>query len=183
MAVNFYGRIFIVLTLLAPCLAMPSDAAIDSTLHAAMRSHPGTAIVMDVASGNIIAQHRIDIAAGRLAAPGSAIKPFTLLALLHSSRFDPSNRLLCRRQLTVGGHRLDCTHPDLPIPLDAADALAYSCNSYFAAAAPHLSNADLRNEFEKVGLASPTGLATHASSRDFHALIAVMLRGWRIQSF
>ena len=133
----------------------------DSALHAAMGPRPGAAIVVDIASGNVMAQHRLDIAASRLAAPGSAIKPFTLLALLHSGRFDPLNRVQCRRQLTVAGHRMDCTHPESPLPLDAADALAYSCNSYFAAAVSLLSQTDLRHEFEKAGLISDTGLAAH----------------------
>ncbi len=68
---------------------------------------------------------------------------------------------MCKRPLTIGGHRLDCGHPDTHAPLDAATALAYSCNSYFTQVATRLTPAELRNSLLKDGFASATGLAAN----------------------
>jgi penicillin-binding protein 2 len=133
--------------------------------------------VLDVASGKIQARYHLEVAARRRAAPGSAIKPLTLLALLHSGNFDPQHRILCRRTLLLGGHRLNCTHPESPTPFDAAEALAYSCNSYFAAAALRLTDGELHQEFEGAGLTSETGLASkEATGRMSRAASAEQLQ-------
>jgi len=129
-----------------------------------MAKHPGAAIVLDVSSGKLLAGYRLDVAARRLAAPGSTIKPFTLLALLHSGHFNPNAQHLCQRKVQLAGHRMDCTHPDTSVPLNAAEALAYSCNSYFSSSASHLTSDDLRKEFERAGLTSTTGLASQEAT-------------------
>src|SRR5207302_10148960 len=49
-----------------------------------------------------------DVAARRLARPGSAFKPFTLLALLQSGKLSTTESLVCRRTLHVGSHDLSC---------------------------------------------------------------------------
>jgi cell division protein FtsI/penicillin-binding protein 2 len=90
--------------------------------------------------------------------PGSAIKPFTLLALLRAKKVSGQTALMCKRALVVDGHKLDCTHPDVKQPLDAATALAYSCNSYFATVALRLTPAELRESLLKDGFGSSTGL-------------------------
>jgi cell division protein FtsI/penicillin-binding protein 2 len=122
----------------------------------AMTGHAGTAVMLDVGSGRILAHHRLDVAARRLARPGSAAKPFTLLALLAAG--SPSRALICARKLHIGARQMDCTHPPTPDPLDAIAALAYSCNYYFASLAGGLRNSDLVETFARAGLVSPTGL-------------------------
>jgi cell division protein FtsI/penicillin-binding protein 2 len=124
-----------------------------------MTGHSGTAVVLDVASGKILARSRLDIAARRVASPGSAIKPFTLQALLRSGRFDPKERVLCPRTLRIAGKEMNCSHPDISTGFDAAEALAYSCNFYFATFASQLTEEDLTQEFQRAGLLSSTGLA------------------------
>src|SRR4051812_22463502 len=47
-----------------------------------MSGRAGTAIALDVATGRIVAIYKPEVAARRLARPGSTIKPFTLAALL-----------------------------------------------------------------------------------------------------
>lgn len=133
--------------------------ALQSTVDHAMAGQSGTAVVLEVGSRRVLAQHRLDVAAQRLAAPGSAIKPFTLLALLDSGHFDPQERFYCRRKLRIAAQTMDCTHPEIPAGFDASEALAYSCNSYFAAFATHLTGENLRGEFQRAGLLSPTGIA------------------------
>ena len=124
-----------------------------------MAGRSGTAVVLDVDSGEILAQYRMDFAARRLIPPGSALKPFTLLALLESGKLDAEAAIVCKRKLRIKDKRMDCTHPPIPGPLNAATALAYSCNYYFAQAVASLADKDLTQAFIRDGLSSPTGLA------------------------
>ncbi len=125
----------------------------------AMAGRKGTAVVVDVHSGHILAASHLDVAARRLVRPGSSIKTFTLLALLESGKVDASTALVCKRPLTVGGHRLDCPHPVTPQPLDPPTALAYSCNFYFTQVGTRLTPEQLRAAFVHDGFTSITGLA------------------------
>ncbi|MGB7284718.1 MAG: penicillin-binding transpeptidase domain-containing protein [Candidatus Acidiferrum sp.] len=86
------------------------------------------------------------------------MKPFALMALLESGKLQASEKLLCRRPLWIGGVRMDCSHPASVVDLDAEEAIAYSCNSYFAEAATRLSSAELVQAFRRAGLDSPSGL-------------------------
>ena len=60
------------------------------------------------------------------------MKPFVLAALVEAGI---DARRACRRELRVASHRLDCVHGPLAAPPDGAEALAYSCNNWFAAMA------------------------------------------------
>src|SRR5271166_1580352 len=130
----------------------------------AMAGRNGSAVVLDVASGKALAAYHPETAARRPALPGSSIKPFTLLALLKYGKIDGQTTLLCRRPLTIGGHRLDCTHPRVQQPFDPATALAYSCNSYFTSVAVRLTSAELRNSFLAYGFGETSGLAANEAA-------------------
>ncbi len=153
-----------------------------------MAGSRGTAVVLAVDSGQILAAYRLKIAAQRLASPGSSIKPFTLKALLNVGKVDATSALLCKRSLNVAGHRLDCSHPQTGQPLDAATALAYSCNSYFTAMATRLTPSQLRESLINDGFARTTGMAADeaagavavASSNDELQLQAIGEWGVRI---
>src|ERR1017187_2935912 len=125
----------------------------------AMAGRSGAAVVVDVQSGKVLAAYRLDVAARRLAHPGSSLKPFTLMALLEAGKINAQTTLLCQRKLTLGGHDLDCAHPVTTQPLDPATALAYSCNSYFVNVATRLTPAQLRDSLVRDGFSSPSGLA------------------------
>ena len=124
-----------------------------------MAGSRGTAVVLAVDSGRILAAYRLEVAAQRLASPGSSIKPFTLKSLLNAGKVDAATALVCKRPLSIAGHRLDCSHPQTGQPLDAATALAYSCNSYFTSMATRLTPSQLRDSLINDGLAQATGLA------------------------
>lgn len=153
-----------------------------------MAGSRGTAVVLAVNSGQILASYRLKVAAQRLASPGSSIKPFTLKALLDTGKLDAATALVCQRQLTVAGHRLDCSHPQTGQPLDAATALAYSCNSYFTTMATRLTPSQLRESFIDDGFTHTTGIATDeavgsvalASSNDELQLQAIGEWGVRV---
>jgi cell division protein FtsI/penicillin-binding protein 2 len=135
-----------------------ADPGLQHAASRAMAGRTGSAVVIDVATGKVLAAYHPEAAARRVALPGSAIKPFTLLALLESGKVNAETTLMCKRQLTVAGHKLDCTHPDVKQPIDAATALAYSCNTYFTSMATRLTPAELRSSFLNDGFGSPSGL-------------------------
>jgi hypothetical protein len=113
---------------------------------------PSAYVLLEAATGRIAAQLAPDIRA----LPGSTVKPF-----LAATGVFP-----CRRTLAIGGHRLDCTHPPALGLIDANDALALSCNCYFAAFALTIPPAEQQHrlrDFESL-------LATTDERRQLQAL-------------
>ncbi len=125
-----------------------------------MPPHVGAIVVIEVASGHVLAARNLPLAATLRAAPGSSIKPFVLQFALEQRAISSEERHYCRRTLTIGGKRMDCTHPAAPASLSAQEALAYSCNSYFAALATRLDGAQLADYLRGLGFTSTTGLAS-----------------------
>ncbi len=137
-----------------------------SVASAARTAPEARIVVLDVASGRIVAGLRIDDAARTLAAPGSTLKPLILFQLIAAGRWNPASRVACDRKLLVGGHRLACTHPAAP-PFDAREALTWSCNSYFAAVARTLAPGELGRLIRPTGLLGTTGLAPSEAAAEF----------------
>jgi cell division protein FtsI/penicillin-binding protein 2 len=143
-----------------PAEGIARDAELQQAVDHAMAGHPGALVVVDVSSGAILASSNLQTAAHVLARPGSTVKPFVLMALLESGKVIPEERLICKRPLLIGGTRMDCTHSTNVTQLNADDAIAYSCNSYFAQVAPRLSENELVQVFRRAGVESPSGLET-----------------------
>jgi len=143
---------------LAAC-PVPGDSTLQRAADRAMAGRAGALMVMDVATGGILAAHNLDAAEQRLERPGSTLKPFVLEALLEMGKLDPNQRLLCRRKLRIGSVEMDCTHPASIRELNTEDAIAYSCNTYVATVALRLSAAELVDVFRRAGLDSPTGFS------------------------
>jgi penicillin-binding protein A len=123
-------------------------------------------VVLDLASGRLLAAHHLSDAARTLAAPGSTLKPLMLYGLVSAGKWNPENRIACNRQLVVAGHRLACSHPAAP-PFNARQALTWSCNSYFAAVARSLRPGELGNLLRPTGLLSATGLSRNEAVAEF----------------
>jgi cell division protein FtsI/penicillin-binding protein 2 len=115
-------------------------------------------LVLDIASNRLLASHHLAEAARTLAAPGSTLKPLVLFQLIGASRWNPNRRIACDRKLAIAGHRLACSHPPSP-PFDAQEALAWSCNTYFAQVARSLAPGDLGRLLRPTGLLGVTGVA------------------------
>ena len=134
----------------------------------AARLAPGARIVvLDVESGKLLAAAHLAEAARTLAAPGSTLKPLALYGLVAAGRWDPARRVACNRRLRVGGRSLACSHPAAD-PMNAEQALAWSCNSYFAAVAAALAPGELRRLVAPTGLLGQTGLAGGEAVAEFH---------------
>jgi penicillin-binding protein A len=161
----------LVAILLASWLPIVSEAlpAANPTIgeelqRAADRAGDAAVVVVDLSSAKVLAARNMKVAAGKLVRPGSTLKPFVLLELLDTGKLDAQARLFCRRPLMIGTKRMDCTHPTEISTLDAADAIAYSCNSYVSEVATRLTMGDLVQTLRRAGLDSPSGLAREEST-------------------
>jgi penicillin-binding protein 2 len=160
--VNFakaIGAIFSVLLLGGSVASQGQAVALQTEINHQMANKSGAVVVISVSSGKILAQWHLNVAAQRLEPPGSTVKPFVLMQLLEKGKINPEQHIACHRPLYVGGKRMDCTHPPGITSLDAPDAIAYSCNTYFATVATRLSPAELAEMYKHIGFTSSTGQA------------------------
>jgi stage II sporulation protein D len=155
------------LTIFAPALLLcgvtglglsAAPASWSGAIASVTRANPQARIViLDIATDRL-ASSNLNQAARTLAAPGSTLKPIALYQLIAAGRWNPERRLACTRKLTVAGRSLSCSHPASD-PMDARQALAWSCNTYFAAVAATLNPGELRSVLAPSGLLSQTGLS------------------------
>jgi cell division protein FtsI/penicillin-binding protein 2 len=118
---------------------------------------PGTALLVDVRTRRLIAVHAPDLAAGLLAPPGSAIKPFTIEALMLAGKLRAGDAFPCPGKLEIGGRSFACSHPVVAAPMEVRTALAYSCNCFVAHFAERFAPGELAAHLLRSGLASPSG--------------------------
>jgi len=162
--VNSLGHLFILVVALGwvlPGLAQPANVSrLQKQMAESMAGRPGAVVALNAETGKIIAELNITVAAQRLELPGSTVKPFVLMELLRSGKVEPTKRVACHRPLYIGGHRIDCTHSPDVATLDAPDAIAYSCNTYFSTVALRMTAGELAETFHRAGFTSLTGLAS-----------------------
>ncbi len=84
------------------------------------------------------------------------MKVITLAAALEQGALDANTRTLCRRSITVDGRALTCVHPDYHRAIGPVEALAHSCNTYFATVARRLPRSALDDMLVRVGLGPTT---------------------------
>jgi membrane peptidoglycan carboxypeptidase len=140
-----------------PTLAEDLQGAVDK---AATRT--AAIVVVDVTSASVLASRNMDVAAHRLARPGSTLKPFVLMELLETGKLEATTRVLCRHTLTIGTRRMDCSHP-VAIAKPAA-AIAYSCNTYVSSVATRLTGVELSQLLRRAGLDSRSSLMPDEST-------------------
>lgn len=116
------------------------------------------ALLLDIADRRLLSVSNPELARRWLAAPGSAIKPFTLLALLESGKLTSAEQYPCPRRLVLNSHSLNCSHPDSPLPMNVSRAIAYSCNCAVAHFSERFEPGELPSFLQRMGLASATGL-------------------------
>src|SRR6185295_18884280 len=138
------------------------EAAIDSALQdaarAALPGREGTIIVMDARTGRIRAIVNPEAAYSRALMPGSAIKPFTTLAALRAGLIDEDSRTVCPGRFTGLSFSLPCVHADHLPPFTPSQAIAYSCNYYFATLGQRLGRENLIETLRPFGFGQVTGL-------------------------
>jgi penicillin-binding protein 2 len=104
------------------------QAALTDTL----QNTSAIATILHQQSGRVLATHgNTDFAD----TPGSILKPLLLFAALQQNLIAPTATVFCRRDFRIGGQSYPCTHPQSNIAFTAQEALAYSCNTWFASLA------------------------------------------------
>jgi cell division protein FtsI/penicillin-binding protein 2 len=115
-------------------LTLTAETPLQTALSSALRSTPAIGVLVDVNSGRLLAT--VNGEGAQLSTPGSILKPLFLTAALEQTT------VFCRRSLYITDQsrtwNMACTHPQTNVALAAKEALAYSCNRYFAELADRL---------------------------------------------
>jgi len=135
------------------------DAALQDAAAAALENREGTIIVMDAQTGRVRALVNSQLAYEQALMPGSAIKPFTALAALRAELFDENSRTVCPGRFTGLNFSLPCVHANHLPPFSPAQALAYSCNYYFATAGQRLGRDQLVATLREFDFGQATGIS------------------------
>jgi len=139
------------------------DAALQDAATTALANREGTIIVMDPRSGRVRAIVNSETAYSQALMPGSAIKPFTALAALRAGLIDQDSRTVCPGRFTGLSFSLPCVHADHLPPFNPAQAIAYSCNYYFATLGQRLGRDQLVATLREFDFGEPTGVADSES--------------------
>jgi membrane peptidoglycan carboxypeptidase len=138
------------------------DLVLQDAATAALGQREGTIIVMDAQTGRIRALVNPKTAFAEAAMPGSTMKPFTALAALRAGLIDQDSRTVCPGRFTGLDFSLACVHADHLPPFTPSQAIAYSCNYYFATLGQRLGREDLIQTLRSFGfgqLAAPGEVA------------------------
>jgi stage II sporulation protein D len=132
---------------------------------------------MDAQTGRVRSVVNPKLAFEQAFAPGSAIKPFTALAALRGGVIEKDTRMRCREKYKPEERVDTCAHPRNLAPFTPAEALAYSCNYYFAKAGEQLEEDSVSNMLTELGFGQTTGID------DEHESAGVVARGrWQRES-
>ncbi len=124
----------------------------------ALGDREGVVIVIDPQTGRLRAVVNPRLAFEQNFPPGSAIKPFTAFAALRSGLVEPGMRHVCRSRYSDAGFQIVCSHPKNNLAFDLAQALAYSCNDYFARVGERLSEGSFNATLNGFGFGIRTGV-------------------------
>jgi SpoIID/LytB domain protein len=78
---------------------------------------------------------------------------------MRSGLIDSHSAIRCAGQYATKEFQVVCSHPKSEAPFDLPQALAYSCNYYFARTAERLSNGVLQSTLAGFGFGARTGIA------------------------
>jgi len=165
------------ITIKAPENNADQDTQLQAIAASALGTREGTVIVLDPQSGRVRAVVNPSLAFQSAFPPGSTIKPFTTLAALRSGIITRDTLMRCR-----GKHKSEdvvdaCSHPPHLDPFNPADAIAYSCNYYFATVGERLHEGDFARVLSDFGFGHATGIDAEEEST------GVLARGrWQAES-
>jgi stage II sporulation protein D len=135
------------------------DASLQNAAASALVNRDGTIIVMDAQTGRVRAIVNPKLAYAQALMPGSALKPFTALAALRAKLIDESSRTACPGRFTGLNFSLPCVHANHLPPFSPSQAIAYSCNYYFAAAGQRLGRDRLVATLREFDFGQTTGIS------------------------
>ena len=138
--------------------AAEEDKRLQHAAESALGQRDGSIVVIDVQTGRIRAIVNPQLAFQHAFPPGSTIKPFTALAALQTGVIDSNSRTKCHEHYRRKGVNAVCSHERKLPPLNTPEAIAYSCNYYFATVGEQLKEDDLTRTLSEFGFGRPTGI-------------------------
>jgi cell division protein FtsI/penicillin-binding protein 2 len=124
--------------------------SLQTSLNRGLHRSSASAVVVAVNSGKPLASYRLAAAPPR--EPGSTLKPLFAAVAIKSGTVTARTEVACPGILTIGQHNLRCSHPRAITIFDLQHAIAYSCNSWFAQLAAHMSAGQLDDGLRSYGL-------------------------------
>src|SRR5262249_58363623 len=103
------------------------------------------------------------------------IKSFTALAGMNAGVIDVESPTLCRGRFSGESIDVVCSHPKSRTPFNLAQALAYSCNYFFATMSGRLSFDSFKATLASAGFGARTGVNANGESSG-----ARPRRQWRV---
>jgi stage II sporulation protein D len=116
----------------SPLTEDEADALLQRAAQSALGGRDGLVLVMDAQTGRVRAAVNQRAAFEEATPPGSSIKPFTMLAALRAGSLDEATRIVCRGRYKQDDFKINCAHPRYATAFGPAQALANSCNYFFA---------------------------------------------------
>lgn len=152
------------------------DRALQQAATEALGDREGAVLVMDPLTGRLRAVVNPRLAFEQAFPPGSSIKVFTALTAMRLGLIDKDSRMLCPGRYTRSGVNFVCSHPKSETPFNVGQALAYSCNFFFASLAERLSASAFTSTLAQFGLGARTGVNANGESTG-----SIRAGEWRIQ--
>ena len=138
--------------------AAEEDNRLQHAAESVLGERDGAIVVIDLQTGRVRAVVNPRLAFQQAFPPGSTIKPFTTLAALRAGVIDQNSRTLCREHYQHEGIDAVCSHERNLQPLNPTEAIAYSCNYYFATVGERLREDNLVSMLSDFGFGRPTGI-------------------------
>lgn len=145
----------------AAAAVAPGEDEADETLRraalSALGAREGTIIMLDARTGRVRAVVNPRLAYEETFAPGSTIKPFTMLTALRTGVLSAESRTFCHQSFKHEDFKITCAHAPSKTAFGPTQALAYSCNYFFGRAGEHLDAETFTRTLASFGFGVPTG--------------------------
>ena len=154
----FSGLMLAGLLLAGPlwCAESPSQIPLQAYVNSLMRGRRGAVIVSNPMTGEIRAVSNPERAFRRAYPPGSTAKIVLSAAALEAGVVSPRDHIFCRRVPELLGDGYHCSHPPALAPFTLAEALANSCNYFFAVLSTRITSTALAHEYALFGFGTAT---------------------------
>lgn len=143
---------------LAACARHKPSADHFDSLDRFLSGREGTIILSDPSTGRIRAISNRRLAFEQAFPPGSAIKPFVLLAALRAGIVNSDTHRQCSGEYSSPQYHVVCSHAKSLRPFGPVEALAYSCNDYFAHVGERLNEGAFLSTLTAFGFGRRTGV-------------------------
>ncbi len=146
------------------CAGSPSQLPLQAYVNSLMRGRRGAVIISNPMTGEILAVSNPERAFRRAYPPGSTAKIVLSAAALEAGVVTPRDHILCRRVPELLGDGYHCSHPPAVAPFTLTEALANSCNYFFAALSTRIAATALAHEYALFGFGtSAEGLGMNSN--------------------